>query len=256
MATTVPGGASRPDRLFTIAGLAALCVLTWAYLLSGAGMVMQPAPWSPGTRLLVLAMWWSMMVAMMVPGAMPAILLYARVRQHAEGQGHTGPASSTVVFAAGYFLAWLVFSVVATMAQEWLQRTGAMSTMAMRTQLRWLSGAVLVAAGAYQLSPLKSTCLSHCRAPAAFLSRHWRPGAAGALRLGVMHGAYCVGCCWMLMAVLFVTGIMHLAWIAVLTLLVLAEKVLPGGPWLGRAAGAALVAWGVAVWLQGPAMVG
>ena len=102
--------------------------------------------------------------------------------------------------------------------------------MMMGSQSRWLSGAVLIAAGLYQLSPLKNVCLSHCRAPASFLSRHWRPHALGALRLGAMHGAYCVGCCWMLMALLFVGGVMNLVWIAALAVLVLVEKVMPPGP--------------------------
>jgi predicted metal-binding membrane protein len=114
------------------------------------------------------------------------------------------------------------------------------------SQSRWLSGAVLAAAGLYQLSPLKNVCLSHCRSPAAFLSRHWRPGALGAVRLGALHGAFCVGCCWMLMALLFVGGVMNLAWIAALTLLVVAEKLVPGGRWVARASGLAMFAWGAA----------
>jgi predicted metal-binding membrane protein len=116
--------------------------------------------------------------------------------------------------------------------------------MMMSTQSRWLSGIVLMAAGLYQLSPLKNICLTHCRTPASFLSRHWRPNAGGALRLGAMHGAYCVGCCWMLMALLFVGGVMNLAWIAALAVLVLVEKVLARGPWIGRVSGAVLIAWG------------
>jgi predicted metal-binding membrane protein len=111
---------------------------------------------------------------------------------------------------------------------------------------RWLSAGVLIAAGLYQLSPLKALCLAHCRAPASFLSQHWRPGAAGALRLGAMHGAYCVGCCWVLMALLFVGGVMNLVWIAVLAVLVLAEKLAPRGEWIGRGAGVAFIVWGVA----------
>ena len=121
-----------------------------------------------------------------------------------------------------------------------------MSSDLMGSASRGLSAAVLLAAGLYQLSPLKSLCLSQCRAPAGFLSRHWRPGPAGALRLGLLHGAFCVGCCWVLMALLFVVGVMNLAWIAALALLVMAEKLLPGGPWVARGAGALLIAWGLA----------
>jgi predicted metal-binding membrane protein len=119
----------------------------------------------------------------------------------------------------------------------------------MGSQNRWLSGIVLIAAGLYQLSPLKNFCLSHCRAPAAFLSRHWRPHTLGALRVGALHGAFCVGCCWMLMALLFVGGVMNLAWIAALAVLVLVEKVFPAGQWVGRAAGIVLIAWGSATLL-------
>jgi predicted metal-binding membrane protein len=119
----------------------------------------------------------------------------------------------------------------------------------MGSRSRWLSAGVLAAAGLYQLSPLQGVCLSHCRSPAAFLSRYWRPGPLGAVRLGVLHGTYCLGCCWLLMALLFVGGVMNLAWIAALTLLVLAEKLLPGGPWVARAAGVALLAWGAATLL-------
>jgi predicted metal-binding membrane protein len=109
-----------------------------------------------------------------------------------------------------------------------------------------LSGAVLIAAGLYQLSPLKNICLAHCRTPTSFLSRHWRPHAPGAIRLGAMHGAYCVGCCWMLMALLFVGGVLNLTWIAPLAILVLIEKALPMGHWVGRAVGIALIGWGFA----------
>ena len=120
----------------------------------------------------------------------------------------------------------------------------------MASQSRWLSAGVLIGAGLYQLSPFQNLCLKHCRSPADFLSRHWQAGAGGALRLGVLHGAYCVGCCWMLMALLFVGGIMNLAWVAGLTLLIVAQKLLPGGQWIGRASGAALLVWGAVVALR------
>jgi predicted metal-binding membrane protein len=141
---------------------------------------------------------------------------------------------------------------LAVVAHWTLQRNGLISPAGMASQSRWLSAGVLIGAGLYQLSPFQNLCLSHCRSPAAFLSRHWRPGASGALRLGVLHGAYCVGCCWMLMALLFVGGVMNLAWIAGLTLVVMAEKLLPGGRWIGRAGGMALLAWGVGTVFLGP----
>jgi predicted metal-binding membrane protein len=147
---------------------------------------------------------------------------------------------------AGYLLVWLGFSVAAAALHWLLEREAFVSTTMMSSQSRWLSGIVLIAAGLYQLSPLKNACLSHCRAPTAFLSRHWRPHAFGALRLGALHGAFCVGCCWMLMALLFVGGVMNLVWIAALAILVLVEKVFQAGQWVGRAAGIALIAWGSA----------
>src|SRR5205823_2157353 len=162
------------------------------------------------------------------------------------GKGKIAPTGG---FAVGYMLVWLGFAVLAAALHSLLERAGIISAVTMTSQSRWVSGAVLIAAGLYQLSPLKNVCLSHCRSPASFLSRHWRPHALGALRLGVMHGAYCVGCCWMLMALLFVGGVMNLVWIAALALLLLIEKVLPRGQWVGRSAGVVLITWGVATFL-------
>ncbi len=207
--------------------------------------------WDPVHWGLMVAMWWTMMIAMMTPSAAPTVLLYARVHRHAQAQGQvvaTRPA--TVAFVAGYFLIWLSFSIAATAAHQALESAGIVSAMTMGSQVQWLSGTVLVVTGLYQLSPLKNACLSHCRAPAEFLSRHWRPGSRGALRLGVVHGLYCTGCCWMLMALLFVGGVMNLAWIAALSLLVLAEKVLAAGRWVGICAGVVLVAWGAVILLH------
>ncbi len=272
------------DRAITVAGLVVLCALAWLYIVTGAGLGMSawrmttlslfphqaaavtpdiyamsgmdmgaaaaPRPWGPGVWALTIAMWWAMMIAMMAPSAAPAILLYARVHRHALAQGQVQDRiAPTGAFAAAYLLVWLGFSVAATGLHWALERAGLVSAMMMGSQSRWLSAAVLIAAGAYQLSPLKRMCLSHCRAPASFLARHWRPHASGALRIGALHGAYCVGCCWMLMALLFVGGVMNLIWIAALTLLVLAEKLFPAGQWIGRASGAMLIAWGVATLL-------
>jgi predicted metal-binding membrane protein len=264
----------RRERTITAAALAVLCVLAWAYVLTGAGlglsardmttlalfphriaqpmaampgMAMPPAAWSPGAWALTIAMWWTMMVAMMAPSAAPTILLYARVRGDAVAQGQAAAGlARTGAFAAGYVLIWLGFSVAAAVLYWGLERAGLVSAATMGSQSKWLSAAVLIAAGLYQLTPLHGVCLSHCRAPAAFLSRHWRPKVAGAVRLGMLHGAYCVGCCWMLMALLFVGGVMNLAWIAALTLLILAEKLVPGGRNVARASGIALLGWGAA----------
>jgi predicted metal-binding membrane protein len=176
------------------------------------------------------------MVAMMLPSAAPAILLYARVRAQRHG---SGPIVQPWIFLLGYLAIWLVFSIAAAAAQHFAAG-GAMALGDSR-----VASTVLIAAGLYQLSPLKSACLRQCRSPVQFLTRHWRAGASGAVRLGVLHGAYCVGCCWLLMALLFVGGVMNFAWIAALTLIVGIEKLVPRGDWIGRAAGVALIAWGV-----------
>ncbi|MGH6706826.1 MAG: DUF2182 domain-containing protein [Sphingomicrobium sp.] len=225
-------------RWVTIAGLAVLVLLAWAWLLAGAGMadvamhgVAGAAPFTT-----IVAMWFVMMVAMMVPSAAPIILLYARVQRH----GGTSPP--TAAFLAGYLACWLGFSLLVAALQLAITEP-----MSMALESRAASAALLVAAGIYQLSPLKDACLSRCRSPAQFLSRHYRPGAAGALRLGLLHGVFCVGCCWLLMALLFVGGVMNLAWIALLTLLVAAEKLLPKGEWLARIVGVAMIGWGFAL---------
>jgi predicted metal-binding membrane protein len=262
------------DVAITVVGLIALCALTWAYVVAGAGLGMSawdmttltllphaagssmdmgpmtPMTWGPGDWALMVGMWWTMMIAMMTPAAAPTILLYARVHRHAFATGAAPEACpATGMFVAGYFLVWLGFSIAAAVLHQALQRVGIVSAITMGVQVGWVSGAALILTGLYQMSPLKHACLSHCRSPAAFLSRHWRPGALGASRLGVMHGAYCVGCCWMLMVLLFVGGVMNLAWIAALSLLVLAEKLLPAGRWVGRGAGIVLIAWGTAIML-------
>jgi predicted metal-binding membrane protein len=268
------------DRTIALAGLALLCALAWLYILTGAGLGMSawemttlslfphleaadmipdmpgmgvgapmaPAPWAFATWALMIAMWWIMMIAMMAPSAAPTILLYARVNRHALAQDRDKLAP-TGAFAAGYLLFWLGFSVAAAALHWALERAGLVSAMLMGSQSRWLSSAILIAAGLYQLSPLKHACLSHCRAPASFLARHWRPHVSGALRLGALHGGFCVGCCWMLMALLFVGGVMNLSWIAALAVLVLVEKALPAGRCVGRAAGVALISWGIATLL-------
>jgi predicted metal-binding membrane protein len=234
------------SRAVTALALAALILLAWAWLLGGAGMRIAAMPmegmpamaWDAGQWLLVASMWWVMMVAMMLPSAAPVILLYGRVNRH------HGQAPPTAVFLAAYFAAWLGFSLLATALQYALEQAGLMSAMAMVSRRPWLSGGLLVAAGLYQWSPLKDACLAKCRTPTNFLTRYYRPGRAGAWRLGLLHGAYCVGCCWLLKALLFVGGVMNLAWIAALTLFVAAEKLLPGGQWISRISGALLIGWG------------
>lgn len=247
----------------TVAGaLAVLVALSWAYLLTGAGMSMpaagaapatawemaargvHAAAWTPGHALIVFFMWAVMMVAMMVPSAAPTILLFARM-QRARAERAPG---ATGTFVAGYVAAWAGFSLAATAIQYALEQTGQLSPM-MAANGRLLAGSIVVAAGLYQLTPLKNACLRHCRSPIAFIMHHWRPGRRGALRVGVEHGAFCLGCCWVLMALLFVGGVMNMIWIAGLTLLVLAEKILPRGYFVAKCIGVVLTAAGVVILL-------
>jgi len=175
------------------------------------------------------------------------ILLYARATRHAQAGGRLAQGVvPTAAFAAGYLLAWLVFSVAATCLLWALERADAVSAVSTGSRAAWLSAAILIAAGLYQLSPLKHACLNACRSPADFLTRHWRPGSFGALRMGLEHGVFCVGCCWALMALLFVGGVMNPLWIGVLAIFVLAEKLGPHGLWLARLSGIVLIVWGAA----------
>jgi predicted metal-binding membrane protein len=255
----------RRERLVLIAGLVAVLAMAWGWLLAGAGMemsavdmtamagmdgwLMQPAKWTPAYAALIFAMWWVMMVAMMLPSAAPVLLLFARVNRKDKTAG--APLVPTVSFAVGYLLCWGGFSAVATALQWGLESARLLSPM-LETTNRWLGAAILVAAGLWQLTPLKSVCLRHCRTPLSFLVGSWRSGGAGALRMGLEHGAFCLGCCWFLMALLFFGGVMNLYWIAGLTVFALLEKTIPLGHWLGRVAGVALASWGVVLASQMP----
>lgn len=248
-------GVLRRDRALVIGGLLIVVVLSWSYLLAGAGtmqemdgmlMPMSAGPWTVGHAALMLTMWVVMMVAMMLPSAAPMILLYANIARGRRARGER--TSSAGIFALGYVAVWSTFSVVAVLLQFWLERAALLSPMMETTSIA-LAGSVLIAAGIYQWTPLKHACLQHCRSPLDFVLTHWREGSRGAFVMGLRHGLYCVGCCWMLMLLLFVGGIMNLAWIAGLAVFVLVEKLAPAGNWIGRAAGMLLMAWGVAILL-------
>jgi len=187
-------------------------------------------------------MWLVMMIAMMLPSAAPMLLLFAGT-QRRTASGHS---STLVAFAAGYLLVWGGFSVAAAALQALLQQRMLLSSDLAMTSA-WLGAAVLGLAGVYQLTPLKDACLLRCQSPLGFLLGRWRDGVRGALVMGVRHGAFCLGCCWALMALLFVGGVMNLAWVAALAVFVLAEKAVARGAWLSRVSGVALIAW--AVWL-------
>ena len=253
----------RRDRLVLVTGLVVVLGMAWGWLLSGAGMgmsavemtamagmdgwLMQPVVWTPAYAALIFAMWWVMMVAMMLPSAAPVLLLFVRVNRKDKAAG--APLVPTIVFATGYLLSWGGFSAVAT-ALQWAMESARLLSPMLVTTNRWLGAAILVAAGLWQLTPLKAACLRHCRTPLGFLIGHWRAGQLGALRMGFEHGAYCLGCCWFLMALLFFGGVMNLYWIAGIGVFVLLEKTVPHGHWLARLAGLALIGWGVALAIQ------
>lgn len=189
-----------------------------------------------------LLMWAMMMVAMMTPTAAPMTLVYAAVARKAARETH--PVAPTFVFVAGYLAIWALFSVAATAAQSGLDQLALLSpTMVSASPV--LGGALLIGAGVYELTQYKHACLAHCRAPAHFISQHWRGGFAGALRMGMGLGAYCLGCCWILMGLLFVGGVMNLLWIAAIAVFILLEKTMPFAETGGRVVGAAMIVVGL-----------
>jgi predicted metal-binding membrane protein len=203
--------------------------------------MMQPIVWTPSYAVLMFFMWWVMMMAMMLPSASPMILLFARIQRSQQDKG--APFVSTSVFTAGYLVTWGVFSVLAAVAQWGLERVGLLSAMMTLTS-GLFAGIVLLVAGLYQLTPLKHACLRRCRSPIQFIMQYWRNGAVGAFRMGIDHGAFCLACCWCLMALLFVGGIMNLYWILGLATFILLEKTIPAGHWLGSLTGIGLIVWG------------
>lgn len=238
------------DRAVVLTGLGAAILLAWLYILLGAGMrmhgrdaivMMQPAAWTPGYAALMLAMWWTMMVAMMLPGATPMILLFAGFNRRQRDKGR--PFVATGAFVSGYLMIWGGFSAVAVALQLLFGKLGLLSP-AMAATGSVLGGGLLLAAGIWQLTPLKHACLRHCRSPLHFMAERWRAGRLGAAVMGLQHGAFCLGCCWLLMALLFYGGVMNLYWIVGLAVFVLVEKLGPAGPRLGWIGGAGLILWG------------
>ncbi|MEO5614060.1 MAG: DUF2182 domain-containing protein [Cypionkella sp.] len=217
-------------------------------LLGGTPELMAPMRWTAGYAVIVFVMWWLMMVAMMVPSAAPTILLYGALNRH---QGRWAP----LLFVSGYVTVWAAFSLAATLAQGTLAALGMISPMFMTLATPWLGAAILIGAGLYQLTPLKAACLDHCRGPVEALTRHRRKGWAAAFRMGLLHGRFCLGCCWALMALLFVGGVMNIWWILGITLYVAVEKLAPGGERLARPFGVALTLAGLALLLQAVAVV-
>jgi predicted metal-binding membrane protein len=257
--TTVLEAVLRRDRAAVIAALVAVIAIAWIWILLAAGTgitamdmafgsgmpgmagMMVPAAWTLGYAGLMFVMWWAMMAAMMLPSAAPILLLFARANRNEKAGGR--PFIPTGIFAGGYLAAWGGFSALATGLQWELQRLGLLSPM-MATTSYWLGSAILIAAGVWQLTPIKGICLRHCRSPMHFFVLSWRPGRLGAFRMGLEHGSYCLGCCWFLMGLLFFGGIMNLFWIIGLAGFVLLEKTMPMGSWIGRIVGIGLAAWG------------
>ena len=251
------------DRRVIAAALAVLVMLAWSYLvflsrqmgadagvaaltpmptmpdMPGASQIPAPST-GPGAFALAALMWWTMMIGMMLPSAAPMILLFGNVQRRQLATEH--PRLRVALFTAGYLAMWAAFSALAAAAQLALASGELVTTVDLRVTA-WL-GAVLVAlAGLYQLTPLKNACLRRCRSPAEFLASHWRRGSAGAVRMGLEHGLYCVGCCWLLMGLLFVVGVMNLLWVAAIALFVVVEKLLPHGETTARISGIALLAF-------------
>ena len=253
---TASGGieaALRRDRGVVAVSLALLTLIAWAYLWRDAAemaamgdmnMAMPPRDFDVAMVLLTFAMWVVMMVGMMLPSAAPTILFYASMARKNAARGVVLP--SVWLFIGGYLAAWAAFSAAVTLVQVALEQAGLVSAMMISTS-KWLSASVFITAGIYQWLPFKQDCLGRCRDPLSFFLTRTRSGAFGALRMGFDHGVYCVGCCWMIMLLLFAGGVMSLVWVALIAGFVLVERVLPGGSLTGRIAGILLAAWGVAL---------
>jgi predicted metal-binding membrane protein len=269
-ATSLEGLLKR-DRRIVAGALAAIAIMAWGYVLwlaeamrmpgmEGAGVRMDanplgPAmlphdqPWGAVEFALMFAMWTIMMVGMMVPSSAPMVLLYARVGRQAMAQGR--PIAGAWWFLGGYLVAWTLFALGATAAQWSLERAALLSG-SMASTSSALGAVVLLIAGLYQFTPAKTACLSKCQAPLAFIQRHggFRRDPRGALALGLRHGAYCVGCCWALMALLFVVGVMNVLWVAGIAIFALLERILPASRTVSRIGGIGLIAAAVSLLVQ------
>ena len=246
------------DRTVVVAGLASIITLAWAYMFFlaesmdgnmaenmelGVQMAMPSVQaWGLTDFIFMFFMWSVMMVAMMTPSASPMILMFSRFNRKQNQQ--QAPFLKTGLFLSGYLIVWIGYSVLATLIQ-WALHSMALLSPMMVSSSPVLGGVLLIGAGIFQFTPLKHACLSHCRTPLGFLMNEWQEGNRGALRMGLQHGNYCVGCCWLIMSLLFVAGVMNLLWVATLTAYVLVEKIIPQGHWVGRAIGLLIIGWGL-----------
>ena len=243
------------DRLTVVAAIVAVTALAWVYLARMADAMAMPGmsampemagmpdprAWGAAAFAGLFVMWAVMMVGMMLPSATPLILLVVGTYRR---RGGPGTRTLTAAFTIGYLLAWAGFSAAAAGLQIALHRAALLTPM-MASRSAWLGGGILIVAGVYQWLPFKDACLAHCRSPLHFLATEWREGTAGALVMGLRHGWFCVGCCWALMALLFAVGVMNLAWVAAIAVFVLLEKSTRAARLVSRAAGVALLAWGL-----------
>jgi predicted metal-binding membrane protein len=233
------------DRFLILFSLAALALIAWVYLVVlGTNTPKIPQGlhrWMPIDFVLMFLMWAVMMIAMMVPSAMRTVLIYAGISARARSRGqYVAPVS---LFVLGYLAIWTLFSFVATVLQWGLEMAALLSPMMISTSSS-LGTALLISAGIYQFTPLKKACLRHCQSPAMFMANQQKKGLLGAFQLGVKHGLYCLGCCWVLMGLLFLGGVMNLLWILAISLFVLAEKILPARIYSVQLTGLAMISSG------------
>jgi len=249
----------KKDRLIVVIALLILCVLSWLYIIylynqmypmnMDALFFAMPmtSKWSWTDFVLLFIMWFVMMIAMMTPSVTPLVLIFTLInRKRQQGQN---PFVPSVYLLSGYFLIWAAFSLLATLLQWSLQQVSLLNPEMVTTN-KILGGSILIFAGVFQFTSLKNTCLRTCQTPISFIHQHWKEGKSGALRMGIKNGIYCLGCCWILMLLLFVSGIMNILWIAIISLFVLTEKVLSSVKIISVIAGIALVAYGIIILLQ------
>lgn len=251
----------RGDRIAVAAGMAGLALAAWAWTIylsrhmpgmaapamdmpgmDMPGMSMTAPAWGLGEYLWLTGMWAIMMVAMMSPTAAPAILLFAKMSRQQAATGRL--VTPTAAFVAGYFAIWTLFSILAALLQLFLHRAVLLTAMGASTS-QALGAGLLIAAGLYQWSPIKNSCLRACQSPLGFLTAHWRAGTAGAVRMGMSHGLNCVACCWLVMLLLFVAGVMNLLWVAALSVVVLLERIVPRGRLVARLSGGGFLLAGI-----------
>jgi predicted metal-binding membrane protein len=257
----------RHDRWVLAAGLILAIALAWAWLLAGAGMgmggiemtrmstgdaaymempAMRPAQWSVRYGIVMFCMWWIMMIAMMLPSVAPVVLLATALNRRSDPERQ--PFGSSSAFIVGYLAGWAAFSVIAVVAQWWLAEFDLLSDMLV-IKSRTLAASIMIIAGAWQFTPLKKSCLRQCQSPIQLLTGARRRQNSGAVLTGLNHGLYCLGCCWFLMLLLFVGGVMNLYWVAALTLYVWLEKAIPLRYHVSQVAGAGLMVGGLALLL-------